>query len=109
MEGGTYSPRSLDAILSAFRSDQGSARTFAACLMVSDGIRELQKEARCHLRRALQTDDKVDGLTALLILETFQLFPDADLRVPCIVDFLRHAEGHPSAAELAGALLKRTC
>lgn len=93
-------------ILNAFAGPE-PGKTFAACLIISDGILPQRREAREHLLGRVAADVAVDGLTGLMCLETLQFIPNESLVRPAIRRFLEFYTGWSATVDLASSLLER--
>jgi hypothetical protein len=103
---GVHSRAAVREILDAFAGLE-PGKTFAACLIVSDGIQELRVMAREYLVARLGADVSVDALTGLLCLEALQFVPDICLAQPAVCEFIKQCAGLRDSSDLALMLLER--
>ncbi len=84
-----------------------SGKTFAACLIVSDGIVERRREARDYLLQQIEADVPVDPLTGMLCVEALQIFPKELSARPMVHQFVKHCAGIRYTSDTALLLLKK--
>ena len=103
---GVHGAASVRTILDAFSGEE-PGKTFAACLIVSDGLDECRREARDYLLQQIEADVAVDPLTGLLCLEALQIFSKETWARPKVRKFIKHCTELRNASDLAFSLLEK--
>lgn len=95
-------------VMISFRDDPEPVKTFAAGMIVCEGITKCEEDALNHIFSKIKGGEQVDSLTFLITLEALQRFPRSMLEDEHVIALINATASKPGpGANMASLLISK--